>query len=715
MNRMLRVLACGLAAALLSVRCQGASFNGVTYVDSGEVALGQWNGQFVKAKAYAEQHRLPIVVVWVNPGCGYCENFERNVMSAASVKSWMQARRYVFAFAINGVTSDADSAFAFIGGVGGFPFVRAAIPGGSASATFTARMTASAFMEKVDGALGGADSGSGSGSGSSGANKTYALKLTASPSAGGSLSGAGSYAAGKKVTVRASPAAGYVFSGWYSGSTLKSQATSYALTTGSSASTLTGKFVLKTADKITKLTCPLKSSYVKGEQIAAVAVAVAATSLPTVKVSGLPPGLSYSASTGKIAGKPTKSGLFTAVVAAKSAGGALRAVTNEVVVRASGEYVLRIVGDAAAGKTAGAGVYASGRRLSLRATPARGRVFLGWYDGSRRLSESRSFAYVQPAADTTLTAKFATAAEDAAAVTARIDGLAFGNGIQERATNVVCGVAVSWPVSAAGLTATAVSVSGLPSGLSYSAKTGLIAGVPSAAQTKTATIVARTYGGTKVTYRLKVAVQALPVYAIGTFNGGGEDGGLLTLTVGSSGRMSGKYLVGGTNWTLSARSYSAYDVRHDALTANLLATCGKTVLTNRVTVAGDAESLLGQLSCARFTGWWNGWKTADCREVAKAIDRAADLSYAVESPVPGTVSLAFGSSGAVLAKGTFVVGENPRTGRAIAYSASCSTVLCRQDDSNVLTVFIYFPPKKNVFAGYSACIELAFDGVNLVF
>ncbi|MGN0833330.1 MAG: putative Ig domain-containing protein, partial [Kiritimatiellia bacterium] len=314
----------------------------------------------------------------------------------------------------------------------------------------------------------------------------------------------------------------------------------------------------------------------------------------------------------------------------------------------------------------------------------------------------------------TLTAKFATVAEAAAAVTARLDGLSFGSGMPERTTNIVCGVAVAWPVSAAGLTTTTVSVSGLPSGLSYAAKTGLVTGVPSVAQEKTVSIVAKTFAGTKVTYRLKIAVQALPVWASGTFNGGG-DGGLLTLSIGSAGKMSGKYLVGGTNWTLSAKSYAAHDVRNDVFTANLLASYGKTVLTNRVTVTGDAEALLGQLSCARFTGWWNGWKTAACRDVAKAIDRATNLTYAVESPVPGTIRLSFGASGAVMAQGTFVVGENARTGRDITYSASCSTVLCRQDDSNILTVFVCFPPKKHVFDGYFACLELAFDGENVVF
>ena len=42
----------------------------------------------------------------------------------------------------------------------------------------------------------------------------YTLKTTASPSAGGTVSGAGTYVAGTEVTVTATPAAGYTFTGW---------------------------------------------------------------------------------------------------------------------------------------------------------------------------------------------------------------------------------------------------------------------------------------------------------------------------------------------------------------------------------------------------------------------------------------------------------------------------------------------------------------------
>jgi len=721
MTRIVRALVYGLLMAVTPALCWGASFNGVSYVDSGDVVLGQWNSQFTKAKNYAAKYGVPIVVVWVNPGCGYCNNFEQNVMANATVKTWMQSRKYVFVIAINGKTAESGDAFDFVGG-GAYPRARVVVKKSGtiqSDAKFTARMTASEFMSKVDGVTGGSGSssaaGSGSGSGSTTVTtKTYALKLTASPTAGGKLSGAGSYAAGKTVTLQAKANSGYVFAGWYAGSTLKSQAASYKVTTGSAASTLTGKFILKSADKVTSLSCPLKSSYVRGTKIADVAVVVTATSLPTVMAAGLPPGLSYSSSTGKISGKPTKSGIYTPVITAKSAAGVLCAVTNEVVVRASGEQVLNVLCDAATGTASGAGVYAAGKRVTLRATPAKNHVFLGWYDGSSRLSETKSYVYSVPSSDKTLTAEFTTAAKDAAAVMATVNGLSFGDKVSARSADAICGVAVSWPISASGLSTTTVSVSGLPSGLSYSAKTGLVTGVPTAAQTKAVKLVAKTAGGTTVTYRLDVTVRALPVWASGTFNGGGDDG-MLTLTVSSAGKISGKYLADGTNWTLSAKSYAAYDAKKSAFSAEVQAKYGKVTQTHLVTMTGDSESLLGKASCERFTGWWNGWKHTAYKDIAKVIDRATNVAYQVALPVPGKITLSFGASGTVTAKGVFVVGTNVRTGKDIAYSASCSTSLCHCDGGDRVAVYLYFPPKKGSFDGYADSIELVFDGKNLTF
>lgn len=58
----------------------------------------------------------------------------------------------------------------------------------------------------------------------------YTISVVASPSAGGSVSGGGQYWQDDSVTVRASTASGYSFSGWYRGETLVSSNTTYSFT-----------------------------------------------------------------------------------------------------------------------------------------------------------------------------------------------------------------------------------------------------------------------------------------------------------------------------------------------------------------------------------------------------------------------------------------------------------------------------------------------------
>ena len=71
-----------------------------------------------------------------------------------------------------------------------------------------------------------------------------------------------------------------------------------------------------------------------------------------------------------------------------------------------------------------------------------------------------------------------------------------------------------------------------------------------------------TLNGKTVRQRLLLKVEGLPAWAKGTCNGyvAGADGatnGLATVTVSSAGKISGKFHEGGTNWTLSAASYTA--------------------------------------------------------------------------------------------------------------------------------------------------------------
>ena len=81
--------------------------------------------------------------------------------------------------------------------------------------------------------------------------RKYTITVSASPTAGGTVSGGGTYRSGKPCTLTATPNAGYTFDGWYEGSTKLSSNTSYSFTVSSNR-TIIGKFaVAKTAVSLT--------------------------------------------------------------------------------------------------------------------------------------------------------------------------------------------------------------------------------------------------------------------------------------------------------------------------------------------------------------------------------------------------------------------------------------------------------------------------------
>lgn len=83
--------------------------------------------------------------------------------------------------------------------------------------------------------------------------RKYTITVSASPTAGGTVSGGGTYRSGKPCTLTATPNAGYTFDGWYEGSTKLSSNTSYSFTVSSNR-TITGKFIKKITDYTLTLT-----------------------------------------------------------------------------------------------------------------------------------------------------------------------------------------------------------------------------------------------------------------------------------------------------------------------------------------------------------------------------------------------------------------------------------------------------------------------------
>jgi hypothetical protein len=235
---------------------------------------------------------------------------------------------------------------------------------------------------------------------------------------------------------------------------------------------------------------------------------------------------------------------------------------------------------AKAGATAGGtvslsvalGQAASNKTVKATAKLSKGYALLGWClveSGETNLvSQALSYSVKMSGSDVFLVAAFAKEGELARPVvtwsdpylTVEVDAVT-----APAATNYV-GVSYSASLSVAGDAKVSISkVAGLPTGLSY--KGGKIIGVPTKAGAFTPVVTVALSTNAKKTwaYKFPMVIVALPAYARGSFTGavmpgGGEAAvGLAAVSVGSTGKISGKFYEGGTNWTLSAASYGLHD------------------------------------------------------------------------------------------------------------------------------------------------------------
>ena len=123
-------------------------------------------------------------------------------------------------------------------------------------------------------------------------------------------------------------------------------------------------------------------------------LAVVCRSYVTASVSGLPGGLKFDKKSLAITGAPKKDETKTVKVSVKNASGYTWKENWTVTVRGgkvekperiggscltTGEPVM-LWGDAAFGKVKGSKVYVQGKKASIKATPAKGCIFIGWYE-----------------------------------------------------------------------------------------------------------------------------------------------------------------------------------------------------------------------------------------------------------------------------------------------------------------------------------------------
>ena len=237
-------------------------------------------------------------------------------------------------------------------------------------------------------------------------------------------------------------------------------------------------------------------------------------------------------------------------------------------------------------------------RFGMKATALKGYVFAGWATEDFTVTNQAASLVIDkmPTANVRCYAKFVTAAEDQGSIATAVNAMPLSEtekGVACLTNNVMCGVDLRWPVAASALSLPTVKVSGLPSGLKFTAKdimvkgsktevdipANTIYGAPTTASSidkatnqpkpSKVKVTVTTSGKSKVEYQLNLTVDPLPDYAVGTFDGyvvaaGVTANGVVKLTVAKNGKISGTIQTNclgaaAKKLTLSAASFASYD------------------------------------------------------------------------------------------------------------------------------------------------------------
>lgn len=333
-------------------------------------------------------------------------------------------------------------------------------------------------------------------------------------------------------------------------------------------------------------------------------------------------------------------------------------------------YVRGLAHLADRGKVTGSGYCPAGKKVTLRATANRGYVFEGWYgakDGNAgeidlsgqpvaktpalivdrtarpAKSDARQTVITEVDGSVTYFAKFITNREDIEAVSLDLDGVPL-SAEDAFATNLICGVAVDWPVVSGGLSATTVRASGLPAGLKLvqdrATRAYSVVGVPTTAskvdksdnvKPSVAKFTVTTAGRNARTFVVEIAVSPLPTWAVGSFDGAVQMGdivGAASMTVAANGRVSGKYGLCGTNWTFSASGYTEFiddDIETNRLFAlDVMAKSGRLLRDLRIEVT---PGWMADIVAYRFPDAWI------MEEDARAHAESLGMSWPYDPPL----------------------------------------------------------------------------------
>ncbi len=314
-----------------------------------------------------------------------------------------------------------------------------------------------------------------------------------------------------------------------------------------------------------------------------------------------------------------------------------------------------------------------------------------------------------------------------------VNGEPWGSAETPVCTNVLCGVALKWPIAASAFSDVKVKVSGLPTGLKFTKKdiykkgskteveipANTIYGVPSAASKvdkkkgvvpSEVKITATTAEKSSVTYLLRLTVDPLPAWAVGSFEGFvrqfASDAGVVSMSVTAAGKISGKIANCGTNWTFKADSFANGSVATN-FAVDAIATAGKESRSFHLNVTSfpteyipdsataRAEGCFGDLSATLFRLPWTDKGDADVKSYLSAYvgTYACKVPYGLDDE--GEAKFTLDEKG--VAKGSVILPDGTKT-RKVSFSAGALTY------ADSIYVTLYAPPDAK--KGYPAVFDL---------
>ncbi|MBQ2632471.1 MAG: InlB B-repeat-containing protein [Kiritimatiellae bacterium] len=287
------------------------------------------------------------------------------------------------------------------------------------------------------------------------------------------------------------------------------------------------------------------------------------------------------------------------------------------------------------GTVSGGGEYKIGATATLKAAAKTGNAFAGWFTDMACTKPQNPKGYdnrsptvkvVVPENDTTIYAKFVTAAEAK-------KSLKFSSATVKLAktpAKATAGSAFSLKLGISSATLVTVTATGLPKGLKIDKATGAITGTVTVPGDFTATVTVKDAAGNKITQKVKVTVEAA-AYAKGDFYGTAKPGkkgdptAYLQFTVGKTGKVSGKVTYKGKAYSFKSTLASCTASK---ATFTPKVKIGKATFKPGAVTIRETENVGGWLvEAANKKGTFTGQKKANLVKKGKALAKLVGKSF----------------------------------------------------------------------------------------